>query len=80
MSPEEINLKCGVCGQDADQIIKNKLPNATVSCFVCKHHAYQTFQAIKWKLVSDGTWIPGALVIEDLPVGTVLVVQDGEKP
>jgi hypothetical protein len=59
--------KCAVCGKAADHIIKNKLPGATLSVFVCGPESMQLYNAIKWKLVADGNWIPRVLTLEELP-------------
>jgi hypothetical protein len=58
---------CVVCGKPANIIIKNKLPGATLAVFACNSDSGQLYNAIKWKLVFDGTWIPRALTLEELP-------------
>jgi len=49
------------CGKEAKYIIQNELPNAIVFTYTCEEHREMTFQAIKWKLVSEGLWIPNKL-------------------
>ena len=60
--------KCVICGNRADNIIKNNLPGAILAVYVCGPESMQLYNAIKWKLVADSIWIPGALTLEELPV------------
>ncbi len=53
------------CGKPADVMIINRLPAAEVVTYVCREHRDETFNAIKWKLVAEGLWIPGKLTWED---------------
>lgn len=59
------NTKRCWCGASASYLIKNRLPNAEIVTFTCAEHRDETFNAIKWKLVADGTWVPGCLTWED---------------
>ena len=54
------------CGEPAKFVIKHVLPHVEISTYVCEEHRDKTFEAIKWKLVAEGTWTPENFTWEKL--------------
>ncbi len=53
------------CGKPATHRIVNRPDDKfEVDTPVCQAHRYQTYAAIKWRLISLGIWAPGWLRIE----------------
>lgn len=55
------------CGKEATHLIRNSLPGADVITYTCEQHKHVTYDAVKWRLVSLGIWMPNTLTLEWIP-------------